>query len=177
MNQTKGLSSSDPEQSLVVGNNTCAKEQGTEGGGEHKNHQDNQQAEAEDNGGQEEHDVPITDLPNPANANPGKIFGTMRKPSPAAKGNDVYNYEEKYPEDATYKETTPNARVWRTYKDESRIHDANIVEQSQDNVNVLLVFAGLFSAVVITLVVQTSQNLQPNYAAMSASLLYESVLV
>ncbi len=37
--------------------------------------------------------------------------------------------------------------------------------------------AGLFSAVVTTFVVQTSQSLQPDYAAMSASLLYESVLV
>ncbi len=37
--------------------------------------------------------------------------------------------------------------------------------------------AGLFSAVVTTFVVQTSQSLQPDYAAISASLLYESVLV
>ncbi len=37
--------------------------------------------------------------------------------------------------------------------------------------------AGLFSAVVTTFVVQTSQSLQPDYAAMSASLLYESILV
>ncbi|KAK0442849.1 hypothetical protein EV421DRAFT_1657727, partial [Armillaria borealis] len=87
------------------------------------------------------------------------------------------NYEEKYTEDAIYEETTPNARVWRTYEDESRIHDANMVEESRDNVDVLLVFAGLFSAVVTTFVVQTSQSLQPDYAAISASLLYESVLV
>ncbi len=37
--------------------------------------------------------------------------------------------------------------------------------------------AGLFSAVVTTFVAPTSQSLQPDYAAMSASLLYESVLV
>ncbi len=37
--------------------------------------------------------------------------------------------------------------------------------------------AGLFSAVVTTFVVQTSQSLQADYAAMSASLLYESVLI
>ncbi|PBK83137.1 hypothetical protein ARMGADRAFT_945418 [Armillaria gallica] len=92
-------------------------------------------------------------------------------------GNDAYNYEEKYPEDAIYEETTSNARVWRTYEDESRIHDANMVEESRDNVDVLLVFAGLFSAVVTTFVAQTSQSLQVDYAAMSASLLYESVLV
>ncbi|KAK0492191.1 hypothetical protein EDD18DRAFT_1015114, partial [Armillaria luteobubalina] len=55
--------------------------------------------------------------------------------------------------------------------------DANLVEESRDNVDVLLVFAGLFSAVVTTFVAQTSQSLQPDYAAMSASLLYESVLI
>ncbi|KAK0227825.1 hypothetical protein IW262DRAFT_1233697, partial [Armillaria fumosa] len=87
------------------------------------------------------------------------------------------DYEQRYPEDALYAETAPNARVWRTYEDESRIHDTNMVEEARDNVDVLLVFAGLFSAVVTTLVVQTSQSLQVDYAAMSASLLYESVLV
>ncbi|PBK62858.1 hypothetical protein ARMSODRAFT_1008013 [Armillaria solidipes] len=75
------------------------------------------------------------------NASAKKIFGTMRRPNLAArKGNDAYNYEEKYPEDAPYEETAPNARVWRTYEDESRIHDANMVEESRDNVDVLLVF-------------------------------------
>ncbi|KAK0210207.1 hypothetical protein DFS33DRAFT_1235132, partial [Desarmillaria ectypa] len=78
-------------------------------------------------------------------------------------------------------EPAPNARVCRMYEDESRIHDANIVEESRDNVDVLLVFgspaAGLSSAVVTTFVAQTYQNLKPDYAAMPASLLYESVLV
>ncbi|KAK0494578.1 hypothetical protein EDD18DRAFT_1077117, partial [Armillaria luteobubalina] len=89
----------------------------------------------------------------------------------------MYDYEQKYPEDATYEETAPNARVWRVHEDESRNHNANMVEESRDNVDVLLVFAGLFSAVVTTFVVQTLQSLQVDYAAMSASLLYESVLV
>ncbi|PBK83717.1 hypothetical protein ARMGADRAFT_666672 [Armillaria gallica] len=102
----------------------------------------------------------------------------MKRSNPIVKkGNDTYDYEQKYPEDAPYEEAAPAARVWRTYEDESRNHDVNMVEESRDNVDVLLVFAGLFSAVVTTFVVQTSQSLQPDYAAMSASLLYESVLV
>ncbi|KAK0458598.1 uncharacterized protein EV420DRAFT_1270391 [Desarmillaria tabescens] len=92
-------------------------------------------------------------------------------------GDDAYNYEEKYPEDPPYEETAPNARVWRTYEDERKIHDASMVEESRDNVDVLLVFAGLFSAVVTTFVSQTYQNLQADYTAMSASLLFELVLV
>ncbi|KAK0442834.1 hypothetical protein EV421DRAFT_2081960 [Armillaria borealis] len=102
----------------------------------------------------------------------------MKRSNPTVKkGNDSYDYEQKYPEDAPNEEAAPAARVWRTYEDESRNHDANMVEESRDNVDVLLVFAGLFSAVVTTFVAQTYQNLQVDYAAMSASLLYESVLV
>ncbi len=55
-------------------------------------------------------------------------------------GNDSYDYEQKYPEDAPFEETAPAARVWRTYNDESRNHDTNVVEESRDNVDILLVF-------------------------------------
>ncbi|KAK0224965.1 hypothetical protein EDD85DRAFT_755497, partial [Armillaria nabsnona] len=92
-------------------------------------------------------------------------------------GHNSYNYEEKYPEDGPYEEAAPTARVWRTHEDESRSHDSNMVVQFRDSVNLLLVSAGLFSAVVTAFVVQSSQNLQPDYAAMSASLLYELVLI
>ncbi len=57
----------------------------------------------------------------------------------------MFNYEDKYPEDPTYHETAPNARVWRTYADESVIFDANMVEDSRDNVDVLLVFVRCIS--------------------------------
>ncbi|KAK0492182.1 hypothetical protein EDD18DRAFT_1080090, partial [Armillaria luteobubalina] len=70
-----------------------------------------------------------------------------------------------------------NAQVWRVHEDESRIHDTNIVEESRDNIDVLLVSVDLFSAVMMTFVAQTYQNLQVDYAAMSASLLHELVLV
>ncbi|KAK0484023.1 hypothetical protein IW261DRAFT_1417738 [Armillaria novae-zelandiae] len=66
-------------------------------------------------------------------------------------------------EDPIYKETAPNARVFRTYNDESQIFDADMVEESRDTVDVLLVF--------------TSQNLQVSYSQMSALLLFELVSV
>ncbi|KAK0493142.1 hypothetical protein EDD18DRAFT_431553 [Armillaria luteobubalina] len=74
-------------------------------------------------------------------------------------GNDPNNYEDKYPEDKIHEETAPNARVYRTYVDESKKRDDKMVEESKDSVDVLLVFAGLFSAVI------------------SASLLFEMVLI
>ncbi len=107
---------------------------------------------------EEEDQAPATAPPPFATAvNAKKTFG-MRRPNPSAKrgvnnasystsylmgcqiGNDAYNYEDKYPEDAPYEEASPNARVWKTYEDERRIHDANMVEESRDNVDVLLVF-------------------------------------
>ncbi|PBK86903.1 hypothetical protein ARMGADRAFT_870595, partial [Armillaria gallica] len=87
------------------------------------------------------------------------------------------DYEDGFPEDPLYAETAPSARVWMIHQAESAIHDANMVEEFRDNVDVLLVFAGLFSAVVTTFVVQTSQNLQANYTQVSTSLLFELVLV
>ncbi|KAK0491496.1 hypothetical protein IW261DRAFT_1556638 [Armillaria novae-zelandiae] len=89
----------------------------------------------------------------------------------AKKGNDPYNCEDRFPEDLMYEETTLNARVWMTRD------DANMVEEIRDNVDVLLVFAGLFSAVFTVLIVQTFQNLQIGYAHVSASLLFELLLV
>ncbi|PBK78656.1 hypothetical protein ARMSODRAFT_1078171 [Armillaria solidipes] len=116
--------------------------------------------------------------PNPATSSKAKMaFGMHRAQPIARRGNDTSKYEDRFPEDPIYAETAPNARVWRTHQVESAIHDANMVEEIRDNVDVLLVFAGLFSAVVTTFVVQTSQSLQADYAQASASLLFELLLV
>ncbi|KAK0442956.1 hypothetical protein EV421DRAFT_1807214 [Armillaria borealis] len=67
-----------------------------------------------------------------------------------------------------------------------------MVEESRDGVDVLLVFvrrpsspelsyshcqAGLFSAVVTTFVIQTSQSLQADYMEMSVNLLFEMISI
>ncbi|SJL00658.1 uncharacterized protein ARMOST_03971 [Armillaria ostoyae] len=117
---------------------------------------------------------PYAEYVNPAKSR--KRFGLKGSaPHRPPKGNDPFNYEEKYPEDAYCEELGPNARVFRTHVDERAIHDANMVEESRDGVDVLLVFAGLFSAVVTTFVAQTSQSLQADYTEMSANLLFEMI--
>ncbi|PBK62885.1 hypothetical protein ARMSODRAFT_556595 [Armillaria solidipes] len=158
-------------------------EPGIGGDGEHERSPAGQEEEVESGGAKkeelEEDQAPATAAP-PTSATAAfakTTFGMKRSNPTVKKGNDSYDYEQKYPEDAPYEEAASAARVWRTYEDESRNHDANMVEESRDNVDVLLVFAGLFSAVVTTFVAQTSQSLQTDYAAMSASLLYESILV
>ncbi|KAF9001030.1 hypothetical protein BDZ89DRAFT_1082063, partial [Hymenopellis radicata] len=85
------------------------------------------------------------------------------------------NYEERFPEDPYGEETAPNARVWRTCVEEAAAFDAVFVGQARDGLDVMLVFAGLFSAVVTSFLVQVSQSLQADYTAMSAILLHDLV--
>ncbi|SJL04881.1 uncharacterized protein ARMOST_08252 [Armillaria ostoyae] len=142
----------------IVREDAEAELQGIGENGEHGQNPAEHEVESDE---AEEDQASTTALPTSATAaNAKKTFGIKRQKPAVKKGNDTYDYEQKYPEDAPYEETTQNARVWRTYEDESRIHDTNMVEESRDNVDVLLVF-----------------SLHPDYAAMSASLLYESVLI
>ncbi|KAL0959329.1 hypothetical protein HGRIS_014590 [Hohenbuehelia grisea] len=107
-------------------------------------------------------------------------FGLKRKHGygkPAAGPADPRDYENKYPDDPMYEELAENARVWRVYLDEVADFDADMVEKSSDGLDLLLVFAGLFSAVLTTFVAQTSQSLSTDYSAVSASLLTELVSI
>ncbi|SJL11094.1 uncharacterized protein ARMOST_14497 [Armillaria ostoyae] len=91
------------------------------------------------------------------------------------KGSDPFDYEQKFPEDKQYEELGPAARVWRAYLKECAAFDNEMVEGWRDGLDVLLVFAGLFSAVVTTFVTQTSQSLQVDYGQVTASLLFELI--
>ncbi|KAK0505116.1 hypothetical protein EDD18DRAFT_325355 [Armillaria luteobubalina] len=93
------------------------------------------------------------------------------------KGSDPFDYEQKFPEDKQHEEMGPTARVWRTYLEECAPFDIEMMEGWRDGLDVLLVFAGLFSAVVTTFVAQTSQNLQVDYGQVTASLLIELISV
>ncbi|KAK0217970.1 hypothetical protein IW262DRAFT_1106801 [Armillaria fumosa] len=91
------------------------------------------------------------------------------------KGSDPFDYEQKFPEDKRYEEMGPTARVWRTYLEECGPFDLEMAEGWRDALDVLLVFAGLFSAVVTTFVAQTSQSLQVDYGQVTATLLIELI--
>ncbi|SJL11071.1 uncharacterized protein ARMOST_14472 [Armillaria ostoyae] len=102
------------------------------------------------------------------------FFGIPQR-GPQVRGNDPFDYEQIFPEDKQYEELGPLARVWRTYLEECGAFDIEMLEGWRDGLDVLLVFAGLFSAVVTTFVVQTSQNLQVNYGQVTATLLFELI--
>ncbi|KAF8887064.1 hypothetical protein CPB85DRAFT_1167028, partial [Mucidula mucida] len=83
------------------------------------------------------------------------------------------DYETRFPPDPIYQEASENARVYRVYLEESRKYDAYMTDEAREGLDVLLVFAGLFSAVLTTFVAQTSQSLQPDRATESTLLLRE----
>ncbi|KAF8183039.1 hypothetical protein K438DRAFT_1499055, partial [Mycena galopus ATCC 62051] len=85
------------------------------------------------------------------------------------------DYRQKYAEDPPYKELEDEARVWHVYNDESAIFDNDMLIESGDSLDILLVFAGLFSGVLTTFVSQTSQALSPESTAISNSILLELV--
>ncbi|KAF8145670.1 hypothetical protein K438DRAFT_2028671 [Mycena galopus ATCC 62051] len=65
--------------------------------------------------------------------------------------------------------------VWNVYNDESAFFDNDMINECGDNLDVLLIFAGLFSAVLTTFVAQTSQALSPDNTVISNSILLELV--
>ncbi|KAK0446718.1 hypothetical protein EV421DRAFT_2053744, partial [Armillaria borealis] len=99
----------------------------------------------------------------------------IHRPEYAVRGSDPFDNEQKFPEDKRYEEMGPTARVWRTFLEECGSFDLVTVEGWRDALDVLLVFAGLFSAVVTTFVAQTSQSLQVDYGQVTASLLIELI--
>ncbi|KAL1754046.1 hypothetical protein FB107DRAFT_263794 [Schizophyllum commune] len=93
---------------------------------------------------------------------------------PIGKGG-IGDYRDMYPEDPYAAEIGENARVWRVYLDESGQFDDDMIKGFRDTLDVHLVFAALFSAVVTTFVVQTSQSLQPDYGRITSAILLELV--
>ncbi|KAJ7836622.1 hypothetical protein B0H13DRAFT_1570273, partial [Mycena leptocephala] len=85
------------------------------------------------------------------------------------------DYRRKYAEDPPYRELGSEARVWLVYNDESAIFDGDMMIESADNLDILLLFAALFSGVLTTFVAQTSQALSPDNTAISNSILLELV--
>ncbi|TFY65844.1 hypothetical protein EVG20_g5237, partial [Dentipellis fragilis] len=136
--------------------------------------------ESEHEDGDSSDESPGTDMPavkHPKSAQkkrPRKMFNVPHKKQDAQYLNPD-DYQRKYAVDENGKCLGPNARVWKVYLDEAKMMDDDMVEAWKNTIDVLLVFAGLFSAVVTTFVVQSSQSLQSDYSQVSAILLTELV--
>ncbi|KAH7090946.1 hypothetical protein BKA62DRAFT_776395 [Auriculariales sp. MPI-PUGE-AT-0066] len=70
---------------------------------------------------------------------------------------------DRIPADKLGTEAAEDARVWRIYKKRAGDHSQEHVRNLQASINNLPVFAGLFSAVSTTFLVEGYRNLQPDY--------------
>ncbi|KAK0494290.1 hypothetical protein EDD18DRAFT_365480 [Armillaria luteobubalina] len=76
-----------------------------------------------------------------------------------------------------FEEAGPTSSVWRAYLDESLIYHADMLEKQRGQTNILLVFAGLFSAIVTAFIIQSSANLRPDYQKLSALLPFDQISI
>ncbi|KZV98631.1 hypothetical protein EXIGLDRAFT_606763, partial [Exidia glandulosa HHB12029] len=65
-----------------------------------------------------------------------------------------------------------NARVWTVFRDEATTHDNNMLEGWSKTLDILLIFAGLFSAVATAFVIESYKLLQPDNEEYIAAALY-----
>ncbi|KAH7096507.1 hypothetical protein BKA62DRAFT_591851, partial [Auriculariales sp. MPI-PUGE-AT-0066] len=78
-------------------------------------------------------------------------------------------YERRYPPDKYGEELRPNARLFKIYRDRVTEKDEDLVNGWNDTLNLMLVFAGLFSAVLTALLVESSKQLRPDYSQVTAA--------
>lgn len=81
-------------------------------------------------------------------------------------------FNRKYPPDAWGEEASRNARVWKIYRDEQSASDKAMLASWNKTLDVLLIFAGLFSAVSTAFIIESYKALQPDYTQYIATFLY-----
>ncbi|KAH7090921.1 hypothetical protein BKA62DRAFT_663952, partial [Auriculariales sp. MPI-PUGE-AT-0066] len=69
-------------------------------------------------------------------------------------------YEKRYPPDRYGEELHPNARAFKIYRDRASEKEDVLVQSWHDTLNMLLVFAGLFSAVLSAFLIESSKQLK-----------------
>ncbi|KZV92923.1 hypothetical protein EXIGLDRAFT_768541 [Exidia glandulosa HHB12029] len=83
------------------------------------------------------------------------------------------DFKEKYPPDRELgHELDDIARVWKVYRGEAIDHDDALLKTWNETVNILLTFAGLFSAAVTSFVATSTDDLKPDPNAYVANLLF-----
>ncbi|KZW03790.1 hypothetical protein EXIGLDRAFT_715840, partial [Exidia glandulosa HHB12029] len=81
-------------------------------------------------------------------------------------------FKKAFPPDPLGHEMDDGARVWRVYREEAKMYDNTLLEGWSSTLDILLIFAGLFSAVATAFVIESYQLLQPDNAAYTAAALY-----
>ncbi|KAK0471446.1 hypothetical protein IW261DRAFT_1344440, partial [Armillaria novae-zelandiae] len=74
-----------------------------------------------------------------------------------------------------FEEAGPTSSVWHAYLDESQQRDNNMVAEERGELNILLVSAGLFSAIITAFLILSTSQLDPDYQKMAALLLFDQI--
>ncbi|KZV95280.1 hypothetical protein EXIGLDRAFT_707548 [Exidia glandulosa HHB12029] len=82
------------------------------------------------------------------------------------------DFKRKYPPGSLGRELDDGARVWKVYRDEATAYDNTMLDGWSQTLDILLIFAGLFSAVATAFVIESYQLLQPDNEAFMVSALY-----
>lgn len=85
-------------------------------------------------------------------------------------------FNRKYPPDAWGEEAAPNARVWKVYRDQQEVTHKGMLNGWNKTLDVLLIFAGLFSAVLTAFLIESYKDLQPDYTQYVAAFLYTAAV-
>ncbi|QRV96309.1 DNA-directed RNA polymerase subunit beta' [Ceratobasidium sp. AG-Ba] len=69
------------------------------------------------------------------------------------------------------RELAPEATVWEMYVEEAKEHDSELVKGENDNLDMMLLFAALFSAILTAFIIESKSLLQQDSADVSVTLL------
>ncbi|KAF9019574.1 hypothetical protein BDZ89DRAFT_1207202 [Hymenopellis radicata] len=92
-------------------------------------------------------------------------------------GYDPMDYEQKYPPDPILRRRSRMPGFGGCVSTSSRYSIRIYLRMRAIQSTVLLVFAGLFSAVVTAFLIQAADKLEPDYVQLSSSILFEILVV
>ncbi|KAH7091704.1 hypothetical protein BKA62DRAFT_605951, partial [Auriculariales sp. MPI-PUGE-AT-0066] len=81
-------------------------------------------------------------------------------------------FEKRYPPDRYGEEAGEDARVWKVYRERASEKDEDVIEGWNSLLDILLIFAGLFSAIATGFIIESYKTLQQDPSEYMAMALY-----
>ncbi|KZV80839.1 hypothetical protein EXIGLDRAFT_401620 [Exidia glandulosa HHB12029] len=100
-----------------------------------------------------------------------KYMSNIRKNMAMAKEEYVSDFDKKYPPDEYGEEILDGARVWNVYRGEVTEQDKELMDGWNKTLDILLIFAGLFSAVATAFIIESYKQLQPDWDEIAGRIL------
>ncbi|KZV89696.1 hypothetical protein EXIGLDRAFT_617875, partial [Exidia glandulosa HHB12029] len=100
-----------------------------------------------------------------------------RPPTPSTSNEELdTEFKREFPPDAFGSEADDAARVWKVYRAQATLHDNALLEGWNGTLDILLIFAGLFSAVITAFLVESYPSLQFDKDGFTVNALYALVV-